>query len=167
MIELIRKIDRAIDPLRTLADKVGAPLLDLGIRLFMAQIFFSSGWLKFKNYINHDWGSTVYLFKEVHPIPGVPPAFAAVAGTCGELGLSTLLAIGLFGRFAAAGLIVMTCVIQFLVPASYGIANPEHYYWILLLAVIFVRGPGLISLDALLRRFLRPDQAPASNPAKA
>jgi putative oxidoreductase len=157
MIDCIRKIDKAIDPLRALADKVGAPLLYLGIRLFMAQIFFASGWLKFKNFLNHDWGSTIYLFKEVHPIPGVPPHIAAIAGTTGELGLSTLLALGLFGRFAAAGLIVMTCVIQFLVPASYGIANPEHYYWMLLLAVIFVRGPGIISLDGLLRRCLRPE----------
>ncbi len=156
MIECIRTIDRAIDPLRSLADWLGKPLLYLGIRLFMAQIFFSSGWLKFKNFLNHDWGSTVYLFKEVHPIPGVPPAIGAVMGTTGELGLSTLLALGLFGRFAAAGLIVMTCVIQFLVPASYGIANPEHYYWMLLLAVILVRGPGAISLDGLLRRWLRP-----------
>ena len=163
MIECIRKIDRAIGPLRTLADKVGAPLLCLGIRLFMAQIFFASGWLKFKNFLNHDWGSTVYLFKEVHPIPGVSPHIAAVMGTTGELGLSTLLAFGLFGRFAAAGLIVMTCVIQFLVPASYGIANPEHYYWMLLLAVIFVCGPGPIALDGLLCRWLRREK-PAADP---
>ena len=154
MIEMIRKIDRSIDPLRAAAEKFGAPLLYLGLRLLMAQIFFASGWLKFKNFLNHDWSTTVYLFKEVHPIPGVPPHIAAVAGTAGELGLSALLAFGLFGRFAAAGLIVMTCVIQFLVPAKYELADPEHYQWILLLAVILVRGPGLISLDALLRRFL-------------
>jgi putative oxidoreductase len=167
MLALIRKTDLAIDPLRRLAACVGVPLLYLSIRLFMAQIFFASGWLKFKNLLNHDWSSTVYLFKEVHPIPGVPPAIAAVMGTSAELGLSTLLAFGLFGRFAAAGLMVMTCVIQFLVPAKYEIANPEHYYWLLLLAVIFVGGPGVISLDGLLRRFLRSAEsaAPAQAPS--
>lgn len=154
MIEGARKLDRMIDPLRTVADRAGTPLLYLLIRLFMAQIFFASGWLKFKNYLNDDWSTTVYLFKEVHPIPGVPPAIAAVAGTTGELTLSTLLAFGLFGRFAALGLMVMTCVIQFLVPAQYGIANPEHYYWLILLAVIAIRSPGMLSLDCLLRRWL-------------
>ena len=110
---------------------------------------------------HHDWSTTVYLFKEIHPIPGVPAHIAAVAGTAGELGLPVLLAFGLFGRFAAAGLIVMTCVIQFLVPAKYELTDPEHYLWILLLGVILLRGPGAISLDALLRRWLRPEQAQA------
>ena len=155
MIAFIQKIDKAIDPLRAIADKIGAPLLYLTIRLYMAQIFFQSGWLKFNNFRNGDWGSTVYLFQDVHPIPGVPANIAAVAGTTGELVLSGLLTLGLFGRFAAAGMIAMTLVIQFIVPASYEIANPEHYYWMLLLAVIFIKGPGMISADYFLCRWLR------------
>lgn len=155
MISLARKVDKAFDPLRAIADKIGAPLLDLTIRLYMARIFFQSGWLKFNNFLNGDWGSTVYLFQDVHPIPGVPANIAAVAGTTGELVFSSLLALGLFGRFGAAAMIVMTFVIQFIVPASYDIASPEHYYWMLLLGVIFIRGPGVISMDYLLRRCLR------------
>ncbi len=155
MIAFVQKIDKAIDPLRAIADKIGAPLLYLAIRLYMAQIFFQSGWLKFNNFRNGDWGSTVYLFQDVHPIPGVPANIAAVAGTTGELVLSGLLTLGLFGRFAAAGMIAMTLVIQFIVPASYEIANPEHYYWMLLLAVILIKGPGMISADYFLCRWLR------------
>lgn len=154
MIAYIEKADKMIDPLRNIAEKVGAPLLDLTIRLFMARIFFQSGWLKFQNFLNHDWGSTVYLFQDIHPVPGIPAGIAAVAGTTGELGLSTLLALGFFGRFAAAGLIVMALVFQFLVPAEYGIANPLHYLWIMLLGVIFLRGAGTISIDYFLRHWL-------------
>lgn len=155
MIAFVQKIDKAVDPLRNMADKIGTPLLYLTIRLYMAEIFFRSGWLKFKNYLNGDWGSTVYLFQDIHPIPGVPANIAAVAGTAGELVLSVLLIFGLFGRFAAAGMIAMTLVIQFVVPASYEIANPEHYYWMLLLAVIFIRGLGVLSADYLLCRWAR------------
>jgi len=154
MISFAQKIDKALNSLRTIADKIGAPLLYLTIRLYMAEIFFRSGWLKFKNFRNGDWGSTVYLFQDIHPIPGVPANIAAVAGTTGELVLSGLLTLGLFGRVAAAGMIAMTLVIQFIVPASYEIANPEHYYWILLLAVILIKGPGVISADYFLCRWL-------------
>ena len=155
MICCARRIDQAIEPLRHLAARVGEPLLLLGVRLFMAQIFFASGWLKFQNFLNDDWASTVYLFQDAHPIPGVPAGIAAVFGTCGELGLSTLLAFGLFGRFAAAGLIVMTCVIHFIVPASYEVATPVDYLWMLLLAVILVKGAGFLSLDHLLLKWIR------------
>lgn len=151
------KIDTAIEPLRRFSSCILSPLLDLGIRLFMANIFFASGWLKFQNYLNGHWSDTVGLFEYAHPIPGVPPSIAAVAGTAGELALSSLLALGLFGRFAAAGLLVMTLVIQFLVPAEYDIMNPDHYFWMLLLAVIFVKGPGRFSADWLLLKLIRKE----------
>ena len=155
MIALARKLDTMIDPLRHFADKVASPILDLTIRLFMANIFFKSGWLKFQNLLNHDWGSTVYLFQDIHPVPGIPADIAAIMGTTNELVLPVLLALGLFARLGAAGLIIMTLVFQFLVPPEYGIANPLHYYWMLLLGVIFVKGPGVLSLDYLLCRWLR------------
>jgi uncharacterized membrane protein YphA (DoxX/SURF4 family) len=154
VIAFARKVDTMIDPLRTFADKVLAPLLDLTIRLFMANIFFKSGWLKFQNLLNNDWGSTVYLFQEIHPVPGIPANIAAIAGTTGELVLPVLLALGFFARVGAAGMIIMTLVFQFLVPPEYGIANPLHYYWMLLLGVICIRGAGALSLDYLLRRWL-------------
>ncbi len=106
------------------------------------------------NYVNGDWGATVFLFKDVHPIPGVSPEIAAVMGTGGEVILSVLLALGLAGRFAAAGLLVMTITIQYLVPPEYELMNDMHYLWMLLLAVPLVKGPGMLSLDHLLGRLL-------------
>ncbi len=155
MITAAKKIDNLIEPLRKLANCVASPLLDLSIRLYMANIFFKSGILKFKNYLNDDWGSTLFLFEEIHPIPGVPAELAAAAGTGGELILSVLLAFGLFGRFAAAGLLFMTITIQYIVPADYGMQNAEHYYWMLLFMVILFKGAGKLSLDALILKWIR------------
>lgn len=149
------KIDNMIEPLRGIADQYAAPLLLLAIRLYMAELFFQSGWGKFKNFLNNDWGATVFLFQEVHPLPGIPAEIAAVLGTGAELILPVLLAFGLFARLGAAGLLVMTMAIQFLVPADYGIANPIHYMWMLLLAVPLIKGPGPLSLDHLIIKNLR------------
>lgn len=130
------------------------PLTDLAIRLYMANIFFKGGWLKFENYLNGRWEDTVTAFSDYHPIPGVDPNIAAVAGTAGEVILPVLLALGLFTRFGAAGLLVMTLVIQFVVPADYGVANSDHYMWMLLLAVPFFKGPSILSADFLLGKFV-------------
>lgn len=151
---LIGKLCSLYYRLTVLSDRFLSPVLDLAIRLWMAWIFFPSGWSKFMNYLNGDWGATVFLFKDVHPIPGVSPEIAAVMGTGGEVILSVLLALGLAGRFAAAGLLVMTITIQYLVPLEYELMNDMHYLWMLLLAVPLVKGPGMLSLDHLLGRFL-------------
>lgn len=154
MITCACKINTIFEPLRKCADRIFSPFLDLTIRLFMANIFFKSGWLKFKNFLNDDWESTIYLFQDIHPVPGIPAELAATMATGGEIGLSILLALGLFGRLGAAGLITMTAIIQFAVPASYEIANPHHYMWMLLLAIILVKGPGSISIDHMIRRWI-------------
>ena len=155
MKNVIVKVNGLIDPLRAIARKVGEPIFDLAVRLYMANVFFKSGMLKFKNFLNDDWGSTVFLFDEVHPLPGLPAEVAAIAGTAGELILPVLLAFGLFGRFGAIGLLVMTAAIQFLIPAEYGMQNAEHYFWMFLLGAIVVRGSGLISLDTLLLKWIK------------
>ncbi|HEY8192000.1 MAG TPA: DoxX family protein [Alphaproteobacteria bacterium] len=155
MKDCMIKIDNMIAPLRCVAHHYASPLLDLAIRLYMAQIFFQSGWGKFKNFLNDDWGTTVFLFQEAHPLPFLPANVAAVLGTGAELILPVLLAIGLFTRLGAAGLLAMTMAIQFLVPADYGVANPIHYMWMLLLAVPLVKGPGPLSLDYFIIKKLR------------
>jgi len=126
-----------------------SPLVDLTIRLYMANIFFKSGWLKFQNYMNDDWDTTVFLFTEVHPVPYLSPEIAAIFGTAGELGLSALLALGFFGRFSAFGLLIMTAVIQIVMPTPH-----VHLIWAIMLGTIFARGPGSLSIDAFLGRLL-------------
>ena len=166
MIALAQKIDELIEPLRRLSDKALSPLLDLGIRLFTADIFLGSGWLKFKNFLDGNWDTTVYLFREVHIVPVVSPELAAFLGTGAEIVLPVLLIAGLFTRFSAAGLLIMTAVIQFAVFDSFGddLSNPDHYMWMLLLAVPLIKGAGVLSLDHLVLKYLRKGEENKEKP---
>lgn len=160
MLALAQKIDDLIEPLRNIAHTFGSPVLDLIIRIYVANIFFVSGWSKFQNFLNGNWDTTVYLFTDIHRVPVLPPEAAAVLGTGAELILPALLVAGLFTRFSAIGLFVMTLVIEFLAVDSFGdgLSSSTHYYWMLLLAVPILKGPGVISLDYLLLGWIRKDK---------
>lgn len=82
-----------------------SPALDMGLRLFLANVFFKSGLTKIQT-----WDSTLYLFREEYHVPLLPPDFAAYLATSAELGLPVLLMFGLFGRFAALGLFILNAV---------------------------------------------------------
>jgi putative oxidoreductase len=141
-----------LEPLRDALDSYARPLVLLLARLWMAKIFFDSGWARVTN-----WGSQEFLFSNIHPLPFLPAGIAAPVTTTAELALPALLAIGLLGRLSATGLLIMTMVIQWVVAATpegmeNGIANPVHYLWMLVLALLIVVGPGKLSLDRLLFR---------------
>lgn len=152
MITFIKTIDNAIEPLRILAERVGAPLFDLAARLYLANAFFKSGMIRLGDLVNGNFDNQIFLFELEHPVPGLSPEIAAYGATAGEIILPILLVLGLFGRFAAAGLLVMTLIIEL----TY-IHAPEHILWAFLAASILIRGPGFLSVDHLLRRFLRKE----------
>lgn len=150
MIELAQKVDELIEPLRKLANCVGAPLYDLAARLYVANVFWASGVLRYKDWANGNFDSQIFLFELEHPVPGLDPEFAAYASTIGELILPILLVFGLFGRFGAAGILVMTAVIEF----TY-IHATDHILWAFLAASTLIRGPGMLSLDHLILKHIR------------
>jgi putative oxidoreductase len=122
-----------------------APLLDLGIRLYMASVFFRSGLVKMRN-----WDGTLYLFENEYRVPLLPPEAAAWLGTFAELAFPPLLALGLATRFAALSLsaVNLVAVIAFWhVLSANEAARTSHFYWGLLLAVTLLHGPGRLSLD--------------------
>ena len=123
-----------------------APLLDLGLRLFLATVFFKSGLTKIQN-----WDSTLYLFSDVYQVPLLNPEWAAYLATGGELGLPVLLAAGLFGRFAAAGLFILNlvAVISYYPELSEAGIN-QHLYWGILLAVLLILSRNTCSIDRWL-----------------
>ena len=128
-----------------------APALDLGIRLFLANIFFKSGLTKIKN-----WDSTLYLFSDVYQVPLLAPEVAAWLATSAELGLSVLLVLGLFGRFAAAGLFILNAVAVISYYSGLSEAGLSHHlYWGLLLAVLLMISRGTWTVDAWLERRLQ------------
>lgn len=130
------------------------PLFDLAIRLYVADVFFRSGWLKVS-----DWSSTLVLFENEYHVPLLPPALAAVMGAGGELLLAPLLAFGLAGRFAAAGLTVVNLVAATSYPDLSDLGRQDHLLWGVLLLVTLLHGPGRLSLDHWIGRRCRPAAA--------
>ncbi|UTD30082.1 DoxX family protein [Bradyrhizobium sp. WD16] len=132
------------------AARVAAPPL---LRIALAVPFFRSGLTKWDGLSLSP--AAVFLFEEefkLHvfgqvydiPIPALVAALDAVA----EIALPVLLVIGLATRLSALGLLVMTAVIQLVVPEGW--AN-FHLPWAALAVAIIALGPGTLSLDDLLR----------------
>ena len=124
----------------------GRSIILLIIRLWVANIFWKSGYLKLTNFDN-----TIELFTSEHPVPFMTPLVAAISGTFFEVTCSVLLAFGLLARFASLPLIFMTGVIYF----TYA-ALDENIYWALLLATIATCGAGTFSLDYLIKKKFMP-----------
>jgi len=123
----------------------------LAARLGIAAIFFLSGrtkvegWFTLKN-------STIDLFRYEYMLPLVPPEIAAPLATFAEHALPLLLIAGLFTRFAAFGLLVMTAVIEIFV---YPQAWPTHLSWAALLLPLIAQGGGVLSFDCLVANRIR------------
>lgn len=135
---------RAIDAL----ERLQAPAL-LAARLYVAHAFFLSGLTKLR-----DWETTLALFENEYAVPLLPFQWAAVLGTAGELVLPVLLALGLAGRFAAAGLSVVNVVAVISLAEIAPAALQQHQFWGSLLVGVLLWGPGRWSADALLARRL-------------
>ena len=139
---------RRLLPIRDWLQSWAAPVLDVAIRLYVAQVFFRSGLLKLGN-----WDGTLYLFASEYRVPLLPPEFAAWLGTFGELFFPPLLALGLAARFAALSLSAVNAVavISFWhVLKDNEPALMSHYYWGVLLLITLCHGPGKLSVDHLL-----------------
>jgi len=146
---LARRIAPARLALRGL-DKL-TPLLDLGIRLYLAKVFFQSGLSKIAS-----WDSTLSLFDGEYAVPLLPPEAAAFLGTGVELCFPVLLALGLGSRFAAAVLFVFNIIAVIPYPDLGAVGLKDHQTWGVLLLVSLLHGPGLLSLDHWIRRRFMP-----------
>ena len=127
---------------------LGADLVDLGMRLYVARVFLLSGLTKVRN-----WDTTLALFRDEYHVPLLAPALAASLGTFGETVFPVFLALGLGTRFAAAGLTmvnVMAVVSYWQVLSATPPALAQHFFWGTLLLVILFHGPGRIALDRIV-----------------
>jgi putative oxidoreductase len=69
--------------------------------------------------------------------------------------LPICLLLGFATRFAAAGLLALTMLLQiYVAPAMWSL----HVYWLSILLVLVLLGPGAISIDALIRTIYRRDR---------
>lgn len=123
------------------------PLLDFGIRLLVASVFFKAGLTKIAS-----WSATLALFEYEYEVPLLPPELAAWLGTAAELTLPVLLVLGLGTRLAALALFVFNLVAVISYPGLGEVGLKDHQYWGLLLLVTLCHGPGRLSLDHVIRR---------------
>ena len=141
-LSLARLPARAI----ALLERVPIALPQLLFRAGMGLAFWRSAQSKLAS-----WDTTLVLFQEEYKVPLLPPEIAAYLATTVELTTPILLALGLATRLGAAAMLGMTLVIQvFVYPQNY----PDHLLWAGPLLYLILRGPGILSLDHLIRRHL-------------
>lgn len=126
--------------------ETGRPLIDLGVRLWVANVFWKSGMASL-----HDWETTVDLFRYEYQVPLLPPQAAAILGTGVELFFPVLLVIGLATRFSAATLFIFNIIAVISYPSLGEAGLKDHIYWGILLLVTLLHGPGKISVDHFIR----------------
>ena len=145
--------------------RVAAVVAPPVLRIALAVPFFRSGLTKWDGFLQLAPSATylfsnefkLHIFGRVYDFP-FPGLFALVDGVA-EIALPILLVLGLATRFTALALLVMTGVIQLVVPEGW--AN-FHLPWAGLALAIIALGPGALSLDRLLDRvFERGSQTAA------
>ncbi len=125
-------------------ERIPTELIVLIARIAIGTVFLRSGLLKLEGWSD---GTTLALFTDEYSLPLLPTQLAAVRATAAELALPPLLFAGLFTRFAALALLLMTLVIQLFV---YPNAFDTHGVWAVSLLVLMKYGAGRLSLDHLI-----------------
>jgi putative oxidoreductase len=115
--------------------------------LGIAAVFFRSGRTKVDGLFTVN-DTAFELFRSDYALPFVKPEIAAYAATYSEHLFPLLLVLGLFTRFAALALLVMTAIIEIFV---YPDAWPTHLSWAGLLLPLIALGGGKLSLDRVLK----------------
>ena len=121
-------------------------ILQLGMRVGVGMVFFKAGLLKYQSF-----EFAVKLFEDEYKLPLLPPAVGARMAMINELTTSTLLFLGFATRLVTLPLFGMISVIQIFV---YPNAWPDHVLWGSVLLFLLTRGPGSLSIDYLIERFL-------------
>src|SRR5215475_2152092 len=131
---------------RAVLERIPLALIQLAMRTAVGTVFFNSGLLKINS-----WELAIKLFQDEYKVPLLEPIWAARLATFNELTFSVLLIIGLATRIATLPLLGMIAVIQTFV---YPQAWTEHLLWASILVFLLTRGPGEVSLDHLIGRWV-------------
>lgn len=126
-----------------------APVSDLLIRLWVANVFFKSGLTKIQSMEN-----TIFLFTYEYSVPLLSAETAAYLGTFIELTFPVLLALGLAGRFSAFVLFAFNIMAVISYPGLSAVGLRDHQLWGVMLLVPLLHGPGKLSVDFLICKFI-------------
>ena len=133
---------------------------DLGLRLWLAWVFFKSGLTKVTGFPPEITSTTKLLFEHEYKVPILPPETAAYLGSYAELVFPIFLALGLGGRWAAGALFAFNAIAVISYPSLNAAGIAQHQLWGLILLYLFFRGPGKLSLDHFIRWRYMPDNIP-------
>jgi putative oxidoreductase len=156
------------------AEKFLEPLALFFMRFTVAKVFLDSGLLKWDGFLKFNIDTyDLFLYEFFCPEEARPGALLlcdpntldyaegslavpfiellALGAGIGEVILPVLLILGLFGRFAALGLLGMTLFIQLAVFPSWSHWVNPAVWWAATLLVLVARGPGFLSLDRLIK----------------
>ena len=154
----VRTAGLLADKASQLVQRVAVPsLVQLVMRVALAVPFWKSGILKWTGFLQlSDTAVTLFTDEFMLHLPGGPyhypmPAVMAFLSGCGEITFPVLLVLGFATRFAALGLLFMTLIVELTVPDGW----PIHITWAAMALGIMAWGPGRISIDYLVRSFLR------------
>jgi putative oxidoreductase len=155
--ERLRPLSLLADRASHLVQTIAQPsLVQLVMRVALAVPFWKSGILKWSGFLKlSDTAVTLFTDEFMLHLPGGPyhypmPTVMAFLSGCGEITFPVLLVLGLGTRFAALGLLFMTCIVELTVPDGW----PIHITWAAMALGIMAWGPGRISLDHLIRQML-------------
>lgn len=140
-------VGTTLSTVRAWLERIPYSCIALVARLATAVVFWRSGSVKLD-----DWAGTLSLFEDEYKVPLIPAHLAACLATAMELGGAVLMLLGLGTRAVALAYLGMITVIQTFV---YPNAWPTHIQWVAFLLILLARGPGALSLDALLCRWTR------------
>lgn len=139
---LFPAVDSTLTSLQALGAVAGA-WLDLAIRFWLSKAFLTEAVVSMAVHVPMTMSIASAIAPTVDHVVASPLG-GVIATLC-----PTLLIIGLCSRIVALPLLFEACALQ----GSDG-PSPLHLYWAVLLGWIIVRGPGTISIDALLSRGL-------------
>jgi putative oxidoreductase len=155
----ITRVENVVRDVREWLARVAQVVAPPVLRIAVAVPFFKSGLTKWDGFLSLSPAAVflfedefkLHIFGQAYDFP-LPTTFAYLDGIA-EIVLPVLLVIGLATRFSALGLLVMTGVIQLVVPDGW--AN-FHLPWAGLALAIIALGPGALSLDHLLEELPWP-----------
>lgn len=149
-------VEHAVEDIVAWLGRIALVVAPPVLRVALAAPFFKSGLTKWDGFLSLSPAAEflfedefkLHIFGQAFDFP-MPTVFAFLDGVA-EIVLPILLIVGLATRFSALGLLVMTGVIQLVVPEGW--AN-FHLPWAALAVSIIALGPGALSLDHLIVRF--------------
>ena len=122
----------------------------LGLRLWLAKVFYMAGLTKIQS-----WDTTLMLFEYEYAVPLIPFNVAAYLSTAAELAIPVFLVLGLFTRLNILALFVLNYVAAISYPDISFAGEKDHIIWGLMMAVLFIYGPGKVAVDWFIERKLK------------